>query len=127
MKCCRPGYCMNFTSFLIAKVSFDERVYQPDQGSNGGGILEVILILDQSRYAAFITARYLTPISTEGKTEARKSNIHYSLSLSPVFTKSDCPLLPTKLGPGIQQYENCQLACSTLTMKLSHAYLVYGG
>jgi hypothetical protein len=48
------------------------------------------IILDQSRYAALVTARYLSPLSTEGITETRKQMYASPLPALTVFAKKDC-------------------------------------
>jgi hypothetical protein len=48
------------------------------------------IILDGSRYAALVCARYLTPISTEEISSERKQMYASPLPSSPVFTKRDC-------------------------------------
>jgi hypothetical protein len=48
------------------------------------------IILDQSRYAALLTARYLPPLNNDGISLQRKAMYASPLPASPVFTKNDC-------------------------------------
>lgn len=48
------------------------------------------IILDQSRYAALITARYLPPTSIDSISDSRKAKYASPLPASPTFTKNDC-------------------------------------
>jgi hypothetical protein len=48
------------------------------------------IILDQSRYAAFVTTRYLPPLNHDSFNLQRKAMYASPLPALPVFTKNDC-------------------------------------